>query len=48
MIDNLNMINEFGIKHFIDIEKEKWICAECGEIICVHKPGCLKCGKTKE
>lgn len=48
MIDNLNMINEFGIRHFIDTEKEKWICPECGDIICVHKPGCPGCGKLKE
>ena len=44
MIDNLNMINEFGIRHFIHNEKEKWLCPECGEMICVHKPTCLTCG----
>ena len=44
MIDNLKMINEFGIRHFIRDEKEKWICPECGEMICVHKPTCLSCG----
>lgn len=44
MIDNLKMINEFGIRYFIRDEKEKWICPECGEMICVHKPTCLSCG----
>jgi hypothetical protein len=44
MIDNLNMINEFGIRHFIRKEKENWICPECGELICVHRPTCLSCG----
>jgi len=44
MIDNLNMIDEFGIRHFIQNQKEKWICSECGELICVHKPTCLSCG----
>ena len=48
MIDNLRMINEFGIKHFIQNEKVKWICIECGEITCVHKPACLSCGRTKK
>ncbi len=44
MIDNLNMIEKFGLRHFIRNEKEKWICPECGEMICVHKPSCLSCG----
>ena len=44
MIDNLKMINEFGIRHFIRNEKVKWICPECGEMICVHRPTCLSCG----
>jgi hypothetical protein len=44
MIDNLKMINEFGIRHFIQNEKAKWICPECGEMICVHRPACLSCG----
>jgi hypothetical protein len=44
MIDNLKIINEFGIRHFIRNEKEKWICPECNEMICVHRPKCLSCG----
>ncbi len=44
MINNLKMIDEFGIRHFIQNEKEKWICPECGEMICVHRPTCLSCG----
>ena len=44
MIDNLKMINEFGIRLFIRNEKEKWICPECGELICVHRPTCHSCG----
>jgi hypothetical protein len=30
------MINEVGIRHFIQNEKEKWHCPECDEMICVH------------
>ena len=44
MVDNLKMINEFGIRHFIRNEKLKWQCPECGEMICVHRPTCLSCG----
>lgn len=44
MIDNLKVINERGVRHFVQSEKGKWICPECGEMICVHKPACLSCG----
>lgn len=44
MINNLKIIHESGIRYFIRNQKAKWICPECGEIICVHKPACLFCG----
>lgn len=44
MIDNLRMIDEFGIRHFIRNEKIKWMCPECSEIMSVHRPRCLSCG----
>ena len=44
MIDNLISIRTFGIRHFIRNEKERWICPECGKIICVHKENCISCG----
>jgi hypothetical protein len=44
MIDNLENIRKFGIRHFIRDEEERWTCPECSELICVHKPQCLSCG----
>lgn len=44
MIANLKMIHEAGIRAFVQNEKLKWICPECGDTICVHKPACLSCG----
>jgi hypothetical protein len=44
MIDNLENIKQFGIRNFVRQEKEKWACSKCGEIICVHKEGCILCG----
>jgi len=46
MIDNLERIRKFGIRHFIRSEKERWSCPECGEMLCVHKPQCLSCQHT--
>ena len=45
MIENLNMINESGIRKFILNEDEKWKCRKCGEYYCVHKKKCLNCNK---
>jgi hypothetical protein len=44
VIDNLNTIKEYGIRHFVRAEKEKRTCPNCGSLICVHKPNCLCCG----
>jgi hypothetical protein len=45
MIENLNSIKENGIRKFVETEKQKWICPNCKNIICVHKKTCIVCGK---
>jgi hypothetical protein len=44
LIQNLNEIKELGITQFFGIQKEKWKCSKCGQLICVHKDVCLICG----
>ncbi len=44
VIGNLNEIQELGIRRFVRNQKEKWICPECGHLLCVHKPECISCG----
>jgi hypothetical protein len=44
MIDNLQMIDNFGTRHFIRTQKEQWECPECGQLLCVHRPECCFCG----
>jgi len=44
MIENLRNIRKSGVRHFIETEKQRWTCSECGQIICVHQPQCLRCG----
>jgi hypothetical protein len=46
MIENLSNIKKFGIRRFVRSENEKWRCLQCGEMLCVHKPLCLSCGRT--
>lgn len=44
MIENLNKIKESGIRKFVEFEKQRWACSNCGNIICVHKNACMVCG----
>jgi hypothetical protein len=46
MLENLRFIEESGIRNFVQSEKKKWMCPECGEKLCVHKPDCLFCSYT--
>lgn len=46
MIENLVQIREVGIRQFVRNEKAKWLCPRCGELICVHKPTCVSCGRA--
>lgn len=43
-IKNLHKINDIGLKEFLETEKEKWKCNECGNLLCVHRAVCLICG----
>lgn len=47
-IQNLNKIKEIGLHPFIEIEKEKWKCNSCSQLLCVHKEVCLNCGNNNE
>ena len=44
MIDNLNIIQELGIRQFTGNEVKRWVCPGCGTILCVHKKNCIRCG----
>lgn len=43
-LDNLRMIREEGMEAFLEKEKERWTCADCGSPICVHTGRCSGCG----
>ncbi len=44
VIENLEDIKQFGIRHFVRNEKDRWACPKCAELLCVHKGHCLSCG----
>lgn len=43
MIENLGFIKSKGLENFIQKEKERWRCGNCGGSICVHRGFCLSC-----
>ena len=43
-IENLNNIKKMGKRKFMALEKERWTCSACGELICVHRAECEHCG----
>jgi hypothetical protein len=46
MIENLESIKQNGLKAFTEKENERWRCAKCGGLICVHRKYCLECGPS--
>ena len=44
MIENLEYIHLNGLDQFLENEKSRWACPQCGETICVHKSECSSCG----
>jgi hypothetical protein len=47
MLENLAYIRDSGIRKFIQKEKERWTCRECGGVVSVHRKECLYCGTEK-
>jgi hypothetical protein len=43
MIENLTVVRSLGIRRFIENEKKRWACPECGRLLCVHKSECIYC-----
>jgi hypothetical protein len=44
MLENLAFIQDSGIEAFIESERDRWICPECGGMQCVHADVCIYCG----
>jgi hypothetical protein len=44
MIENLMFIKTSGIGMFLENEKARWTCKNCGGTICVHRGICFACG----
>ena len=43
MIDNLRNITQHGMKQFLQSQKLKYECPNCGGVVCVHDGKCYEC-----
>jgi hypothetical protein len=43
VIENLRSIKEQGMEGFLETERRKWRCPDCGGTICCHNGLCLGC-----
>jgi hypothetical protein len=44
MLANLRSIRDHGVAAFVEAERERWACPQCGGLQCVHTPQCMYCG----
>ena len=42
---NLREIRESGMDKFLENERKRWTCGECGHVVSVHTGICSGCGK---
>jgi hypothetical protein len=48
MIENLQSIEQEGIRKFIAKQKIRWACPKCGSLLSVHRDECQNCGKKRK
>jgi hypothetical protein len=46
VVANVWRIKAVGAAQFVAEEMGKWKCKECGSLLCMHKPQCVKCGRA--
>jgi Protein of unknown function (DUF3795) len=47
VVDNLTFIKAHGLDTFLENERKKWQCPDCGGVICCHNGICYICGLEK-
>lgn len=43
IIENMQEIKNYSLDYFVQTERLKWLCTNCGGTICVHRGCCLSC-----
>jgi hypothetical protein len=45
MLENLERIRDAGLEAFVAAEQVRWVCEDCGAVLCVHSDVCLFCDR---
>lgn len=48
MLENLSEIRRIGVGEFVERERTRWDCPQCGMLVSVHRAECLACGRSVE
>ena len=48
LFENLAMIKNKGIDHFLRFETNRRSCPQCGSTLCIHRSFCFECGVTHQ
>ena len=48
MLENLSTIRDEGMDAFLESQRQRWTCTNCGGTVCVHRARCLACGVDKQ
>jgi ribosomal protein S27AE len=44
MVENLRALKEMGMEEFLRIQRKKYQCPSCGDVLSVHDGKCYACG----
>ena len=47
MVKNLRELKERGMEEFLRIQREKYKCPDCGDVVSVHDGKCYVCGHVE-
>jgi hypothetical protein len=47
LIETLEAIRDKGIKTTLEEQRERYRCARCGGIVCIHNGKCYNCDEVK-
>lgn len=48
LIENGLRIKAIGVERFLQEEKQKWTCTQCGGVVSLHSKACSGCGAVME
>jgi predicted RNA-binding Zn-ribbon protein involved in translation (DUF1610 family) len=48
MVENIKTIKAKGMTEFLAEQVEKYLCPNCGEVVCLHDRKCYSCGYIRK